>query len=80
MHRAYLSYFLPVHQRSNPKWAVKGAKVIADDDLIAHKDVLAQGAAFAYSGTGADVDPVPDAGAITNLCAIVNDGSFMDVG
>lgn len=52
--------------------------VVADDDFVADEDVLAERHALANPGAAANVNPMPDAAAFADLCAIVNDGGGVD--
>lgn len=52
--------------------------VVADDHVVADKDILPEGAGFADFCLGADMNPVPYAGAFADLGSVVNDGRRMD--
>lgn len=51
--------------------------VVADDNLVADKDVLAKGTVAADYCLTADMNPVPDAGVLSDLRAFIDDGRRM---
>ena len=52
--------------------------VVADGHVIADEDVLAEGTAFPDPGPGANVGEVPDAAAVADLSALIDDRRWMD--
>lgn len=52
--------------------------MVADDGLVADEDVLAERYALTDLCAAANVDPMPDAAAFADLCAVVNDGGGVE--
>lgn len=52
--------------------------MVADDDFIADEDILTERNALADFCAAANMDPMPDAAAFADSCAVVNDGGGVD--
>ncbi len=51
--------------------------VIANPDPVTHEHILPERTGLSYLRPAADVYPVPDAGAVPDLCTRVDDGGFV---